>query len=71
MRVRSPSRHHPPRIICTHLPAAQGGMFALMGIGFVLAAPFFSAIGCMVGLVSATFDDFIARRSGGSEVEVE
>ena len=46
-------------------------MFALMGIGFVLAAPFFSAIGCMVGLVSATFDDFIARRSGGSEVEVE
>ena len=45
-------------------------MFARIGIGFVLAAPFFSAIGCMVGLVSATFDDFIARRIGGREVEM-
>ena len=71
MRVRSPSRHHPPRMICAHRPAGQGGMFSVTGVGFVLAAPFlYAAMGFIIGVIGAAIYDVIARRIGGIEVEV-
>lgn len=58
--------------ISAHLPAGQRGMFAQMGVGFVVAAPFlYAAIGFVVGWVSATVYNFVARQINGIETEVE
>ena len=44
----------------------------MMGVDFVVAAPFlYAAIGFVVGLVSATGYNFVARQINGIETEVE
>ena len=58
--------------LSANLPADQRGIFALMGVGFVLAAPFlYAAIGFIIGVIGAAIYNLVAQRSGGSEVEVE
>lgn len=58
--------------ISADLPAGQRGMFGLMGVDFVVAAPsLYAAIGFVVGLVSATGYNVVARQINGIETEVE
>ena len=58
--------------VSANLPAGQRGTFAMMGVGFALAAPFlYAAMGFIIGVIGAAIYNLVARWIGGIEVEVE
>lgn len=55
-----------------NLPAQQRGVFAMVSVGFAIAAPFlYAAIGFIAGLIGAALYNLLAKWIGGIEVEVE
>lgn len=58
--------------VSANLPAGQRGMFAMMGVGFAVAAPFlYAAMGFIIGVLGAAIYNLVAKWIGGIEVEVE
>lgn len=54
------------------MPAGQGGIFAMMGVGFAICAPLlYAAMGFVIGLIGAAIYNLLAKWIGGIEVEVE
>lgn len=54
------------------LPEAQRGPFALVGVGFALAAPvIYGVMGFIFGVISAALYNVAAKWIGGLEIEVE
>lgn len=66
--------------VVSHLPAAQQGIFAFIGVGMALALPVFyacmgfsptaSTVYAVVGVIGAAIYNVIAQWVGGIEVEV-
>ncbi len=58
--------------VTANLPTQQRGIFAMVGVGFALAAPFlYAAMGLVVGLIGAALYNLLLKWIGGIEVEVE
>lgn len=58
--------------ISATMPAAQRGIFAMMGVGFAIAAPvLYAAMGFVIGVIGAAIYNLVAKWIGGIEVEVE
>ena len=58
--------------VSANLPAGQRGVFAMMGVGFALAAPvLYAAMGFIIGVIGAAIYNLVAKWIGGIEVEVE
>lgn len=59
-------------VAMSHLPPAQRGIFAVVGVGFAIAAPvFYAVMGFLFGVIGAAIYNLIAQWVGGLEVEVE
>ena len=55
-----------------NLPAAQRGIFAVVGTGFAIFIPLcYAAMGFLGGVIGAAIYNLVAKMIGGIEVEVE
>jgi hypothetical protein len=58
--------------VTPQLPPGQRGVFAIMGLGFAVAAPLiYGVMGFLFGVIGGALYNLVAKWVGGIEVEVE